>query len=576
MKPIFPKPQYAIENEGVLCLCKGIRVVHTAAWNVATENALKNFSECCGIALDDAAPVTLYTAVYGEESEAAALLCDAVNADWLNHYDGYRLAVLPEKKAIVLLAQNESGIFYGFKTLKQIVEDKKIPAAYIEDYADMAVRGTVEGFYGFPWSYEGRRELMRFGAEWKMNTYLYAPKDDPYHRASWRDLYPEAEQAELRAMVKTAQEENFDFTWTLHPGDTIDLDSEEDFASAVKKLTQLYEIGVRRFGILFDDIHGEHPDGKKQAEFMNRIDDEFVKPHGDIKPIITVGTRYAQAWGPSVEEYFAPLIETLHDDIEDMWTGDNTCSAVTRDIMQWPVDQTAKKKPMLIWWNYPVNDYCGGKLLMGRMDCLANDLDNVSGFLTNPLSQVEASKPAIFSCADYAWNIGGFDAQASFDASFASVMPECREELAVLAQHVAGLKRTSMRFEESWDIEDAVKAYAENPAENAPAIAAECEKLIAACDKLLEKKDAPLMVEILPWVTTAKSMAKAGVLLMTNEITKEIAEEAAKLLNQIDLVHTLQGDLPADTGIYCLRPFMNALVTPFGFEVPAIPDVDVV
>jgi len=43
-------------------------------------------------------------------------------------------------------------------------------------------RGIVEGFFGPPWSIEQRCAMFEFGAKHAMNTYLYAPKDDPYHR----------------------------------------------------------------------------------------------------------------------------------------------------------------------------------------------------------------------------------------------------------------------------------------------------------------------------------------------------------------------------------------------------------
>jgi len=37
--------------------------------------------------------------------------------------------------------------------------------------------GVIEGFYGTPWSMYERMELLEWMKAWKMNTYLYAPKD---------------------------------------------------------------------------------------------------------------------------------------------------------------------------------------------------------------------------------------------------------------------------------------------------------------------------------------------------------------------------------------------------------------
>ena len=39
---------------------------------------------------------------------------------------------------------------------------------------------------------------MKDTSEYKMNTYIYAPKDDPYHRSNWKDLYPEEEAKQIQ------------------------------------------------------------------------------------------------------------------------------------------------------------------------------------------------------------------------------------------------------------------------------------------------------------------------------------------------------------------------------------------
>ncbi len=48
---------------------------------------------------------------------------------------------------------------------------------------------NVVGFYGRPWTTDQRRELLRRMEFMKLNTYVYAPKDDLKHRAYWRDKY---------------------------------------------------------------------------------------------------------------------------------------------------------------------------------------------------------------------------------------------------------------------------------------------------------------------------------------------------------------------------------------------------
>ena len=47
----------------------------------------------------------------------------------------------------------------------------------------------IAGFYGCPWTTEQRKSLFSRMQNFKMDTYLYAPKDDCKHRMYWRDLY---------------------------------------------------------------------------------------------------------------------------------------------------------------------------------------------------------------------------------------------------------------------------------------------------------------------------------------------------------------------------------------------------
>ena len=59
--------------------------------------------------------------------------------------------------------------------------------------APIPLRGIVEGFYGKPWTQEQRIDMMAFCEAHRLNAYIYAPKDDPYHREKWREPYPEAQ-----------------------------------------------------------------------------------------------------------------------------------------------------------------------------------------------------------------------------------------------------------------------------------------------------------------------------------------------------------------------------------------------
>ena len=105
--------------------------------------------------------------------------------------DSYILSV--DNNVIAVLGKDTDAAFYGMTSLKYIgkqVDNGIVRDLKINDYSDVAFRGFIEGYYGNPWSNEDRAELMKFGGEFKMNQYIFAPKDDPYHNSQWRTLYP--------------------------------------------------------------------------------------------------------------------------------------------------------------------------------------------------------------------------------------------------------------------------------------------------------------------------------------------------------------------------------------------------
>ena len=171
-----------------------------------------------------------------------------------NHEEGYYLAV--NDKEIILAGNDEQGTYYAIQTFAQLLKEGKLPEVEIKDYPSVRYRGVVEGFYGTPWSHQARLRQLKFYGENKMNTYIYGPKDDPYHSApNWRLPYPEKEAAQLQELVKVANENEVDFVWAIHPGQDIKW-NQEDRDLLLSKFEKMYQLGVRSFAVFFDDISG--------------------------------------------------------------------------------------------------------------------------------------------------------------------------------------------------------------------------------------------------------------------------------------------------------------------------------
>ncbi len=121
-----------------------------------------------------------------------------------NQKEGYYLSI--NNKEIILAGNDERGTYYALQTLKQLLKDNQLPVIEIQDYPAIRYRGVVEGFYGTPWSHNARLRQLQFYGENKMNTYIYGPKDDPYHSSpNWRLPYPEKEAKQLQELVKVAK-----------------------------------------------------------------------------------------------------------------------------------------------------------------------------------------------------------------------------------------------------------------------------------------------------------------------------------------------------------------------------------
>ena len=117
-----------------------------------------------------------------------------------------------------------------------------------------------------------------------MNTYIYGPKDDPYHSApNWRLPYPDKEAAQLQELVAVANENEVDFVWAIHPGQDIKW-NKEDRDLLLAKFEKMYQLGVRSFAVFFDDISGEGTNPQKQAELLNYIDEKFAQVKSGYKP----------------------------------------------------------------------------------------------------------------------------------------------------------------------------------------------------------------------------------------------------------------------------------------------------
>lgn len=420
-----------------------------------------------------------------------------------------------DKKGINIVGYDAKGVYYAVQTLKQLIQSpatqggKQLPYVSISDYPDMPYRGVVEGFYGTPWSHQVRLSLIELYGRYKMNTYIYGPKDDPYHSSpNWRLPYPEKERQNIHELVEACNRNRVDFVWAIHPGKDIKW-NDEDYRNLVNKFNLMYNEGVRSFAIFFDDISGEGTNPNKQVELLNKLTADFVKTKKDVAPLIVCPTDYSKLWAnPTPQGSLSIYGQTLDPSIKVFWTGDVVCSDVTPSTLEWVNSRI--KRPAFFWWNYAVTDYVRHIILQGPVYGLDQTItsNEMSGLVSNPMEHGEASKLSLYSVADYTWNVAGYNPIDSWERALEAICPKASQAYRTFAIHSADTE-TGYRRDESWETET-FRMHNYTPAQY-EALYTEFEKIEKVPTQMEQYCDnQQLLKELKPWLTEFGKLGTRG------------------------------------------------------------------
>lgn len=331
---------------------------------------------------------------------------------------------------VVLAGRDDDGLYHAAQTLRQIVRGAQVSSLVLSDHPAMPVRGTIEGFYGKPWTMTQRAAHIGFLARWKANTYIYSPKDDVFAREKWREPYPAQTLSQLGNLARLAKDQHINFVYAVSPGPSICYSDAADLHAIRAKFSALRALGVESFYVAFDDIEytkwncpadaakfgaaGERAAATAQASLLNAVQADLVAAgHGSL---IMVPTEY---YNTTESPYKAALREALDPRVVVQWTGTDVVPA-SISVAHAQAATKAFGRRTLLWDNYPVNDFkeAEGRLLMApyrfRQAGLSSEL---SGIVANPMNQEASSRPAVAGLLSFAWNDAGYDAQGTWRAS---------------------------------------------------------------------------------------------------------------------------------------------------------------
>jgi hypothetical protein len=310
--------------------------------------------------------------------------------------------------------------------------------------------GTVEGFFGPPWSWAEREAVMRRLAPHGYGFHLYAPKADRYLRRAWRELHPPAEQAAMARFAAACREAGVRFGVGFSPFEVhFGFDAEAKAAMA-DKLAALDLAGLDILAIFFDDMRGDLDDlARRQAEIV-----DFAAGRTKAAQIIVCPSYYSddpvldRVFGQRPAGYLRDLGAALDRTVGMMWTGEEVCSREYALAHLERVAEEMGRKPFL-WDNYPVNDgarmsqHLHLRAVTGRPAAIA---DHIAGHAVNPASQATLSCIPMLTLAWSYARGARYAYGAAFREAAAAVVGEAVADLLVrhlLLLDDAGLDRLS-------------------------------------------------------------------------------------------------------------------------------------
>ncbi len=469
---IYPIPHKQVMNPGTASFSQEVFIFPQDGIDIATINRAKQILSDHGlvpVVIDVGTPNNCPSFVHlsvnnpkekiGDEHDAVLRVDRSIFN--LPKYDRHILNLKSDSKGqanVAIIGEDTDAVFCGLASLEQMLDQgtTNLPCVTIYDYADVKNRGIIEGYYGVPYSAEVTKDLFRFMARYKMDTYMYGAKSDPYHSRYWGDPYPTSISAEqerigylnqdmMRDITKVANESKVNFIWAIHPGKAFaNAEDPQVLDKIMAKFESMHKLGVRQFGVFVDDV-GVPSDpaimklcADNLNELQQRIDDKWNKKGAaatdTVKPLHYVPQLYAHGWVSQerAREFFESLSGTtskinIYITGRDVWSVPNNVDLAT--VKSW------LGRDVSWWWNYPCNDQDPTKLFV--MDTYSNfrdetHIDNLSRLekrltglgtlIINPMQQGELSKIALFSVADYSWNNAGFDNYSSWDAAIPAVV----------------------------------------------------------------------------------------------------------------------------------------------------------
>lgn len=266
-----------------------------------------------------------------------------------------------------------------------------------------------------------------------LNSYLYAPKDDPKHRLYWFRRYTSREAEELTALIRRCQRSGIRFIYGLAPGYRAEFGPKQMERLLRKKVDQLRSMGCRDFALLFDDIppegSAEHlrQYGSWAGAHITWTHQVLAQLRCEANPgsLLFCPTPYCGSFAGEVatNAYLREIGERLDPDIPVFWTGKDIVARELK-VKELRELRAVLGRPPILWDNLFANDYDLRRLYLGPYaDREPEILNEVSGILVNPNCEFRANFVPLHTFASFVSQRGRWNSSKSYLAALEAWKP---------------------------------------------------------------------------------------------------------------------------------------------------------
>ncbi|TDV24087.1 glycosyl hydrolase family 20 [Mycoplasmopsis mustelae] len=353
-----------------------------------------------------------------------------LGSDFWKQNDAYRIST-KSTGFISVLAKNTDAAYYAAQTLAQVFNQlphRELEKFVIQDFASLSVRGFLDQRNIKTLTSEELSTWMKYGSKYKLNSYLYAPRDDQKRSSDWRTLYNQEElDDKIKPLAALGKANKFKFVYTVNPF--------ADKATAIKqatytqdldvlkaKLMQLADAGASQFA-LFADNANVFP----EIEQQNQKQELILKLLNDltlwIKDVVKVAkpdfnTKLVYLLNEDDGAYHEWYREFPSDvEVLKLPSGGQDVTLKTNDTYSEFSKATGRGASLLL--NLSLNPQNPKELLFSGLNRYypifdsSSDWRGLNGVVVRSVDNVDALKLALYANANYSWKVWNSTSDAS-------------------------------------------------------------------------------------------------------------------------------------------------------------------